>query len=131
MGVATRVRRTEGGGVNLVSVSPDGGRVFAATVGNVMRVWETENWTCEKWTNVSGRCQAACWSPAGDFLLFALHGDPALYYLCFHGNNSGGILLCVVMSCDVTVTTVTGSPRAVQCVDLSPCPVGDGQETTM
>ena len=97
MGVATRVRRTEGGGVNLVSVAPSGGRVFVASVGNVMRVWETEKWTCEKWTNASGRCQAACWSPRGDFLLFALHGDHALYYLCFHGDNTAGLSATLVI----------------------------------
>ena len=57
LGVATRVRRTEGGGVHLVCVAPSGGRVFAASVGNVMRVWETEKWTCEKWTNSAGRCK--------------------------------------------------------------------------
>ena len=57
MGLATRVRRTEGGGVNLVVVAPNGGRVFAASVGNVMRVWETETWTCEKWTQSTGRCK--------------------------------------------------------------------------
>ena len=107
MGVATRVCRTEGGGVSLVGVSPGGGRVFAASVGGVMRVWETGTWTCEKWSSPahSACCQAACWSPAGDFLLFCLHGDHSLYYLCFHGNNTSGMLLlrllCHVM-CYVT-----------------------------
>lgn len=65
--------------------------MLAASAGGVMRVWESGNWTCEKWTNASdARCQAACWSPAGDFLLFALHGDPALYYLSFRGNSTAG-----------------------------------------
>lgn len=59
LGVATRVRRTEGGGVHLVCVAPNGGRVFAASVGNVMRVWETEKWTCEKWTNSAGKCKVS------------------------------------------------------------------------
>jgi aladin len=79
-----------------------------------MRVWETEMWTCEKWTNSSGRCQAACWSPDGEFLLFALHGDHALYYLGFHGNNTAG------------------SVNAIKCADLSPCVHSvDGQEITI
>ena len=92
MGVASRVGRREGGGVSLVRVAPRGGRVFAASVGGVMRIWEMESWTCEKWTTPgwgSGRCQAACWSPEGDFLVFSLSGDHALYYLCYRGNNTG------------------------------------------
>ena len=57
MGVATRVRRAKGGGLALVSWSPDGQRVFAASVSAVFRVWETQGWTCEKWTHPSGRCK--------------------------------------------------------------------------
>ncbi len=37
--------------------SPDGLRVFAASVSGVFRVWETQSWTCEVWTNLSGRCK--------------------------------------------------------------------------
>ena len=57
MGVATRVKRAKGGGLALVSWSPDGQRVFAASVSAVFRVWETKSWTCEKWTHPSGRCK--------------------------------------------------------------------------
>ncbi len=57
MGVGTRVTRTKGGGQTLVRWSPDGLRVFAASVSAVFRVWETQSWTCEMWTNLSGRCQ--------------------------------------------------------------------------
>ena len=57
MGVATKVRRAKGGGLSHVCWSHDGQRVFAASVGPVFRVWETQNWTCDKWTNFSGRCK--------------------------------------------------------------------------
>ena len=64
MGVATRVKRAKGGGLALVSWSPDGQRVFASSVSAVFRVWETQGWTCEKWTHPSGRCKVR---RAGDF----------------------------------------------------------------
>ena len=57
MGVGTRMKRTKGGGLTFVSWSPDGLRVFAASVSSVFRVWETQNWTCEMWTHLSGRCK--------------------------------------------------------------------------
>ena len=57
MGVATRVKRAKGGGLNQVLWSPDSQKVFSASVESVFRVWETQNWTCEKWTNFCGRCK--------------------------------------------------------------------------
>ena len=60
MGVATRIRRSGGGGVAMVTWSPDGQRVFAGCASSMFRVWETQKWTCEKWTNTSGRCKVRC-----------------------------------------------------------------------
>ena len=57
MGVATRIKRAKGGGLNQILWSPDSQKVFAASVESVFRVWETQNWTCEKWTNFCGRCK--------------------------------------------------------------------------
>ena len=57
MGVATRIKRAKGGGLNQVLWSPDSQKVFAASVESVFRIWETQNWTCEKWTNFCGRCK--------------------------------------------------------------------------
>lgn len=50
--------------------------------------------------------QAACWSPKGDVLLFALEDDPALYYLSFRGYE-----------------LAAGSTSAIKCADLAPCNV--------
>ena len=50
--------------------------------------------------------QAACWSPKGDVLLFALEDDPALYYLSFRGYE-----------------LAAGSTSAIKCADLAPCSV--------
>ena len=57
MGVATKVQRSKGGGVTDVCWSPDGGRVFAGCRTSLFRVWETLKWSCEKWTNSTGRCK--------------------------------------------------------------------------
>ncbi len=57
MGVATKVQRSKGGGVTDVCWSPDGGRVFAGYRTSLFRVWETLKWSCEKWTNSTGRCK--------------------------------------------------------------------------
>ena len=60
MGVATRIRRSGGGGVTMVTWSPDGQRVFAGCASSMFRMWETQKWTCEKWTNTTGRCKVRC-----------------------------------------------------------------------
>ncbi len=59
MGVATKVQRSTGGGVTNVRWSPDGARVFAGCKSSLFRVWETLQWSCEKWTNSNGRCKVS------------------------------------------------------------------------
>ena len=58
LGVSTRIALATGGGLVGVAWSPDGLRVLAASTSSVFRVWETQAWTCDKWTNASSRCQA-------------------------------------------------------------------------
>ena len=54
--------------------------------------------------------QVGCWSDKGDMLLFAVEGDTSLYYITFHGNQ-------------------TGLSTAIKCADLSPCTLTqDAQE---
>lgn len=57
--------------------------------------------------------QAACWSPKGDVLIFALEDDPSLYYLSFRGYG-----------------LAAGSTSAIKCADLAPCNVTttDGEQ---
>ncbi|XP_065896924.1 aladin-like [Dysidea avara] len=105
LGVATPLQRIGGGGVSLVSWSPDGLRVFAAMPTPMFRLWECNKWSCEKWSNLSGRCIAASWSPAGDYLLFAMERDHFVYYV--HCDRSGQ-------------ASSTFSGNAVKCADLSP-----------
>ncbi|XP_033762982.1 LOW QUALITY PROTEIN: aladin-like [Pecten maximus] len=101
------LRRGGGGGVSMVSWSPDGSKVFTATPSNVFRVWETTRWSCEKWTKCLGRCKAACWSPDGSVLLFTTEREQIIYSLTFStSRNDRGIV-------------IGGSQSAVASVDLS------------
>jgi aladin len=51
----TRLKRNYGGGVSHVSWSPDGGRLLVS-YQKMFRVWETTHWTCDRWTQLAGRC---------------------------------------------------------------------------
>ncbi|XP_023223058.1 LOW QUALITY PROTEIN: aladin-like [Centruroides sculpturatus] len=89
METKTYVQRMGGGGVTLLKWSMDGKRLFTATPSSLFRVWETtQNWTCEKWTNLVGHCKAACWSPDGSILLFATLDEPVIYFLNFPSSKS-------------------------------------------
>lgn len=101
------LRRGGGGGVSMVSWSPDGSKVFTATPSNLFRVWETTRWSCEKWSKCTGRCKAACWSPDGSVLLFSTENEPIIYSLTFSTSRSD------------RGTVIGGSQSAVASVDLS------------
>ncbi|PIK53858.1 putative aladin [Apostichopus japonicus] len=107
------VGRGGGGGVSLLRWSPDKSRLLAATPSAVFRVWETHSWTCEKWTQLSGRLQAACWSPDSQILLFCSAKEPAIYSLNFNATKVGG-------------ATTGGAQAAVKCADLSEVIYEDG-----
>ncbi|RMX58852.1 hypothetical protein pdam_00014484 [Pocillopora damicornis] len=99
-----------GGGVTLTSWSPDERNVLSATPSSLFRVWETQTWTCEKWSNLAGACQAACWSPDGKILVFAVADEPALYSLQFQNVDDGRR----------NATVAKGARLAVRCADLMP-----------
>ncbi|CAH3154561.1 unnamed protein product [Pocillopora meandrina] len=99
-----------GGGVTLTSWSPDERNVLSATPSSLFRVWETQTWTCEKWSNLAGACQAACWSPDGKILVFAVADEPALYSLQFQNVDEGRR----------NATVAKGARLAVRCADLMP-----------
>lgn len=75
--------RLAGGGVSLLRWSPQGSRLFAASPKSVLRVWDTRQWQFDRWSTQQGRCQAACWSPDGRWLLCTFAERPALYALGF------------------------------------------------
>ncbi|XP_066302659.1 aladin-like [Branchiostoma lanceolatum] len=110
------LRRVGGGGVSLLRWSPDGNKLFAATPSSLLRVWETETWTCERWTNLAGRCQSSCWSPDGAVLLFTVADEPVIYSITFPRDA------------DVVTSVKAGSKSAVVCVDVSQVAVEVGEE---
>ncbi|KAG1665309.1 Aladin [Nymphon striatum] len=81
------LRRMGGGGVSLVKWSPNGNNVFASTPAPLFRIWETELWTCERWSNLKGRCQAACWSPDGSDLLFTVTDQHSIFHVSLYGSK--------------------------------------------
>ncbi|XP_022099900.1 aladin-like isoform X2 [Acanthaster planci] len=96
------LRRNGGGGVSLLRWSADNTKLFAATPSKMFRVWETKTWSCEKWLDLLGHCQAACWSPDSNMLLFCTENKPIIYALGFK---------------DIGVSR--GAKTAVQCADMS------------
>uniref|UniRef100_A0A1A9V9E0 Aladin seven-bladed propeller domain-containing protein n=1 Tax=Glossina austeni TaxID=7395 RepID=A0A1A9V9E0_GLOAU len=69
---------------SLLKWSPDGSCLFNATLGNVFRLWYTENkWRPECCRLPKGYIQSACWSPCSRFLLFVTSEEPMLYRLDF------------------------------------------------
>nr|CAD7572674.1 unnamed protein product [Timema californicum] len=75
------VRRVDGGGVTVVSWSPCSTKLFSATTGTTFRVWDTSQWTADRWNVISGRVQTACWSPCGSVVLFCTTTEPLIYSL--------------------------------------------------
>ncbi|GFG30807.1 hypothetical protein Cfor_04300 [Coptotermes formosanus] len=108
------LRRVGGGGLSLVTWSPDGSKVFAATTGIIFRVWDTAQWTPERWTIASGHVQTACWSPCGSILLFATSEEPIIYSLTFCQRET------VFQHDDASKT-------AVSVVDLTEVEVNEGE----
>lgn len=68
---------------SLVKWAPDGLRLCTTTVGNVFRVWSTDQWIPERWTVPHGAIQSAAWSPCSGYLLFVTTDEPYLYSLRF------------------------------------------------
>nr|CAB3219591.1 aladin-like [Phallusia mammillata] len=99
---------TTSGGVSRLLFSLGGSKVLAATPSSSFRVFETASWSNERWSQLSGRVQAACWNPNGTILLFSVVGDPRVYSLGFGDSHQS----------DKPV--VDGSKNAVVVLDLTP-----------
>lgn len=73
--------------MSLIRWSPNGQNVLTATSSPLFRIWETETWTCERWSNLEGRCQAACWSPDGMHLLFTTTDQHSIFHVSLNGSK--------------------------------------------
>ena len=79
------------GGVTHVGFSPNGRYLASFTMTGVFRVWDTRNWSCEKWNIENARDQShiptathplvQCfqWSSNSQYLLFSLHGHNMIH----------------------------------------------------
>ncbi|RUS78728.1 hypothetical protein EGW08_013515 [Elysia chlorotica] len=83
------LRSDTGGGVPLLACSPDGTKLFTGAMSPLFRIWETHRWTSEVWSELSGRCKVACWSPDGSVLIFAMEGDSSLYAIKYREDFRG------------------------------------------
>ncbi|BFY98151.1 hypothetical protein BsWGS_01191 [Bradybaena similaris] len=103
------LRRDREGGISFLSYSPDGSKLFTATLLPLFRVWETKNWHSEIWSQLTGRCSACCWSPDGTVLIFAMENDTALYGVRFKEGDSGSLsaVSTSIMLADVSQVNVS------------------------
>ncbi|KNC47392.1 aaas-prov protein [Thecamonas trahens ATCC 50062] len=77
LGLPTRLARS-GAGTTLVSWSPSGHYLLAATNSGVFRIWETATWACERWS-LEAPVNSAVWSADSNFLLLSLEGCSEVY----------------------------------------------------
>lgn len=75
------IKRLGGGGVHLATWSPLGSAVVAATTSTVFRIWNTSNWTPERWWTQSGFINNFAWSPCGSTILFTTSEDCRIFCL--------------------------------------------------
>ena len=66
--------------------SPDGNRLFSMTTSKHIRVFETKNWSSDKWSeHFSDICQSGCWSrPDGRILLVAPRNSLSVFAIPFY-----------------------------------------------
>lgn len=82
-------------GVTRISWSPNKTRLVSATTSHFIRVYESIQWSSNKWSAFNNYVQDFVWSrPSGKFLLIAPSDEPCLYVLPFldtaMANDVGG-----------------------------------------
>ncbi|CAG4987433.1 unnamed protein product [Parnassius apollo] len=123
METAVPLRRVAGGGIVFARWSLDASRIFAATSSIIFRVWDTQNWSPERWCARGCRVVTACWGPK-EVVLFAAKGEPIVYVLCNMGLLSGAQTTKAQPVLDVTKVElpsgdIVGGPILDMCWDPS------------
>lgn len=95
-----------GSAITFVNWSPCGQKLLSVNQSQTFRVWETMQWTCEKWADLNGTCSNACWSSCGSYLLFTVACEPIIYYVHFDSKSN---------------IDVGSNGVALKCADLSAC----------
>ncbi|KAK3923787.1 Aladin [Frankliniella fusca] len=113
------LRRVGGGGVHLLSWSPDVHKLLAATTSVTFRVWNTSNWVPERWRVLSGNVRSACWSPCSTVLLFTTSEESVVYALQFKQN-------CAQLDTMFYSDTPVSEQGARVVINLAPEEVGNG-----
>ena len=79
-----------GGGFHLISWSPNGRNLFAASTSLVFRIWSTRRWTQQKWNVCSGFISSVCWSTDGSTLLYTTSNESQIFCLKFQAESFNG-----------------------------------------
>ncbi|XP_004363437.2 hypothetical protein CAOG_03709 [Capsaspora owczarzaki ATCC 30864] len=121
----TPIRRYDGAGCGNLSWSPDGNYLFAATIGNAVRLWNTRDWTCQRWVTAGGRCHTSAWLSDSSTVLFGIENDWGLYSIAQSKIVNEGVQCGIEENFSLaTVPTADGSTRSfggnIQSISLDP-----------
>jgi aladin len=111
----------------LLKWSPAKDKLLSVSNGLVFRIWDCQHWESDRWTVLSGRVQAACWSNCGTNLLFATNTEPIIYGLTIKSDQiftsnvdtsiNHAVPLFDLTKLDLEGTAVGGT---VQCMETDP-----------
>ncbi|KAJ0099278.1 hypothetical protein Patl1_21056 [Pistacia atlantica] len=65
-------------GISILKWSPRGDYFFSAKFDGTFYLWETNTWTSEPWSSISGFVTGATWDPEGHMILLAFSGSSTL-----------------------------------------------------
>ncbi|KAJ0043502.1 hypothetical protein Pint_18405 [Pistacia integerrima] len=65
-------------GISIIKWSPRGDYFFSAKFDGTFYLWETNTWTSEPWSSISGFVTGATWDPEGHMILLAFFGSSTL-----------------------------------------------------
>lgn len=111
------------GNISKISWSPNDEFVCAVSATtNTFRVFHTQHWTSQKWSNLTQPLHSMCWSGDGSHLAFTVKGECKLYIARYttsaDASGDSGAHSSAGSSGDGVPPQVNG--ELVACLDLSP-----------